>query len=146
VNPSRLSAALEAFNGPRPGARAAIHSATPIGHCGRLTGSCSPRLRAASRIQPSFRAPIPARNPGAGQAPHGSLLKQGLTKQWSTGDIYALGLLLLKPTWINTTPTTISDITVPPDSLNNNFGNVCPVVTKSAPGGLSAARRGRGGH
>jgi len=31
----------------------------------------------------------------------------------------------LKPTWINTTPTTISDITVPPDSLTNNFGNVC---------------------
>ncbi len=31
----------------------------------------------------------------------------------------------LKPIWINTTPTTISDITVPPDSLNNNFGNVC---------------------
>ena len=31
----------------------------------------------------------------------------------------------LKPTWINTTPTTISDIAVPPDSLNNNFGNVC---------------------
>jgi hypothetical protein len=29
------------------------------------------------------------------------------------------------PTWINTTPTTISGITVPPDSLNNNFGNVC---------------------
>ena len=31
----------------------------------------------------------------------------------------------LKPTWINTTPTTIPDIAVPPDSLNNNFGNVC---------------------
>jgi hypothetical protein len=31
----------------------------------------------------------------------------------------------LAPTWINTTPTSISDITVPPDSLTNNFGNVC---------------------
>jgi len=31
----------------------------------------------------------------------------------------------LAPTWVNTTPTLITGITVPPDSLQNNFGNVC---------------------
>lgn len=31
----------------------------------------------------------------------------------------------LAPTWINTTPTLIPDITLGPDSENNNFGNVC---------------------
>lgn len=31
----------------------------------------------------------------------------------------------LAPTWLATTPTSISGITVPPDSPNNDFGNVC---------------------
>ena len=31
----------------------------------------------------------------------------------------------LAPTWIPTTPTSISGITVPPDSTGNDFGNVC---------------------
>jgi SdrD B-like domain len=31
----------------------------------------------------------------------------------------------LAPTWIPTTPTSITGITVPPDSINNDFGNVC---------------------
>lgn len=29
------------------------------------------------------------------------------------------------PAWVPTTPTQITGITVPPDSINNNFGNVC---------------------
>lgn len=29
------------------------------------------------------------------------------------------------PVWIATSPTTINNIIVPPDSVNNNFGNVC---------------------
>ena len=49
----------------------------------------------------------------------------------------------LAPTWIPTTPTSIAGITVPPDSPNNDFGNVCRAPAAARRWGSGRTRTAR---